>query len=181
MTKVRSTVEDDVELLHGAAAMPSQALDAARDRVLKAVREMRDSRDIIDTAGANLHIDVDRPQDLITHIELLRDELARANAHLMLVRDFVAEERGKRDNYNRQQQGKGGQTVGDSHSPRLPISTLLELERMLKDGQGAWIVKGLREQAEAHVALLRPVIDHLSDGHNCGICYDLYKKLSGIK
>jgi hypothetical protein len=32
-----------------------------------------------------------------------------------------------------QEEGKGGQIVGDSHSPRLPISCLHELERMLHD------------------------------------------------
>lgn len=55
-----------------------------------------------------------------------------AQAKLEIIRTWVEAERSRRDNYNRGLEGKGGQRVGDSHSPRLPISCLHELERMLR-------------------------------------------------
>ncbi len=71
-----------------------------------------------------------------------------AEARLLLVLDWVGVERRKRDNYNAQREGHGGQIAGDSHSPRLPPSVLLELERLVSDDRGTYAADGIRDLTE---------------------------------
>ncbi len=52
-------------------------------------------------------------------------------ARLACVRSWVENERGRRDNHARDLEGRGGQRVGDSHTPRMPLSCLIELECLL--------------------------------------------------
>lgn len=60
-------------------------------------------------------------------------ELGEANVRLWLVTDWVIEEQLKH-----QRKSKGGQQVGDSHSPRVPLSALRELGRMIDPSQGGY-------------------------------------------
>jgi hypothetical protein len=70
-------------------------------------------------------------------VERARQERESVEARLMVLLDFVAEERA------RAEEGAG------EASGRLPLSVLSEMERMLRTATGDWVAEGLRARTDA--------------------------------
>lgn len=78
----------------------------------------------------------------------MSDVPTSADVRLALVIEWLQRERGRREAHNRQLRGRGGQIVGDSHSPRLPVSVLIELERLVDAERAEYAVEQWQILAE---------------------------------
>jgi hypothetical protein len=122
-----------VRIEHLAAQRPDERYTDNESLLLGALSDLAASQRVIEEITKTKSQLWDDYQSLRIARDAAIAERDEARASVSLMSDWVVGEMIKHEN-----RSAGGQQVGDSHSPRVPVSALRELERLLSKSQATY-------------------------------------------